>query len=534
MSGGREFSLNYKPSPTFARFHRDGLDIRPMKVDEKTGEVLDPGQNYVRMVMGPIGSGKTVGCVNELFLQCVRQWKNPADNTRRSRIAIVRDTYKNLMNTTLETFLQWFPEGVISKVKRTPPIEITWDFDLAEDDHVHAEFLCVALDSPNAMEDLKSIEFSGAFVNECVSIRSDVINMLIGRVGRYPGGNVDPEGKTRSFIIGDTNPPNIGNWYQVYKDEMRPRGWKFYDQPPALFYEKDNQSGRYKFFPNVGQRPGISAAENIKFLREGFGYYMKTADTADPTYTLVYMCMKYGEVGNGTAVYSTYNDDVHCSREPLKFNRCLPLILGFDYGLTPACVFAQYTPRGQLQVIDELFKKGIGMGQFFDSYVMPKLVNEYDLMSGTEIIAVGDPAGNRRADTDESTCMELLQSRNIPVVPCLTNAILPRLESVRYFLNTLVNGEPAFLLSPRCEFLRRGFQGLYRFEPVRGYGNEVLREEPGKSDYSHTHDALQYIAHRIRFSNDYGGGIRGLYGASSYNEGLERLLQSSSQVDMIL
>ena len=57
--------------------------------------------------------------------------------------------------------------------------------------------------------------------------------------------------------------------------------------------------------------------------------------------------------------------------------------------------------------------------------------------------------------------------------------------------------------------LRRGFQGLYRFEPIRGNLHGVLKEEPSKNDYSHPHDALQYIAHRIRFSKDYGGG--GLY-----------------------
>ena len=506
------FTYNYVPSPTFKRFHLDGRDIRCMKYDDSTGELLDEGKNYVRCVMGPVGSGKTVGCVNEMFFQVISQWKNPVDNTRRSRIAIVRDTYKNLQNTTIETFLQWFPEGEFSQVVRTPPIRIRWKFDLAENDHVEAEFLCVALDSPNAMEDLKSNEFNGAFVNECVSCNVDVINMLVGRMGRYPGGKIDPDGHSKSWVIMDTNPPNIGNWFQVYKDETHPRGWKFYDQPPALFYDYNASTGRYRFYPNVGQKPGIAKAENIQYLKEGFGYYMKTVDTADPSYTLVYHCMKYGEVGNGTAVYTTYNDDVHCAKEDLPFNPVLPLILGFDYGLTPACVFAQYSPFGQLQVIDELFKEGCGIEHFLDTYVLPKLVNEYNLLKGIELIAVGDPAGNKRAETNESTCMDFLHERNIPVEACVTNALLPRLESVRYFLNSLAGGKPAFQLSPKCQMLRRGMQGLYRFEPMRGYAKNVLREEPCKNEYSHLQDALQYIAHRIRFSKEYSGG--GLFGFS--------------------
>ena len=517
------FKYNYSPSPTFKKFHQAGRDIIPMRFDDDTGEMLDPGRNYVRCVMGPVGSGKTVGCVNELFLQVISQWKNPVDNTRRSRIAVVRDTYKNLQNTTLETFLQWFPEGVISEVVRTPPMRVRWKFDLAEDDHVEAEFLCVALDSNNALEDLKSNEFSGAFINECVDCEKDVVTMLVNRVGRYPGGNIDPEGKTKSFIIMDTNPPNLGNWYQEFKDEVRPKGWTFYDQPPALLDEYDPVAEKYKFVPNVGQKPGIPKAENIKFLKEGFGYYMKTVETADPTWTLVYACMKYGEVGNGTAVYSTYRDEVHCSRDDLPFKQNLPLILGFDYGLTPACTFSQYTPFGQLQVIDELFKQGVGMEYFLDTYLIPKLINEYGLLNGTQIIAVGDPAGKKRSDTDESTCMEFLWDRNIPVVACATNALVPRLESVRYFLNTMASGQPAFKISPKCKMLRLGLQGRYRFKPVRGNAKNILHEEPDKDEYSHLQDALQYTAHRIRFSGEYQGSLFGGWGGggTSYSYKLQ-------------
>jgi hypothetical protein len=514
------FTFNYAASPTFKRFHRDGQDIVAPKYDSETGAVIDAGRNYIRCVMGPIGSGKTVGCVAELFLQACSQWKNPADNTRRSRIAIVRDTYKNLQNTTLATFLQWFPEGVISEVTHTPPIRMRWKFDIAEDDHVDVEFLCVALDSPNAIEDLRGNEFSGAFVNECVACDIDTITLLIQRVGRWPGGNLDPEGKTKSFIIMDCNPPNIGNWYQVYKDELRPKMWHFYDQPPALLYDYDDSTGRYNFYPNVGQRKGIPKAENIKYLKEGFGYYMKTVETADPSYTLVFNCMKYGEVGNGTAVYDIYRDDIHCAKEEMPFNSRLPLILGFDYGLTPACVFAQYSPFGQLQVLDELYKEGIGMEYFFDNYLMPKLINEYGMLQGTEIIAVGDPSGNKRSDTDESTCMGFLLERNIPIEACTTNALMPRLESVRYFLNSLASGKPAFQINSKCKMLRLGLQGLYRYKPVRGIDKKnVLHEEPDKNQYSHTQDALQYIAHRIRWSSEYSGSS--LFGMSRWRNETE-------------
>ena len=58
---------------------------------------------FVRMVMGPIGSGKSSACVNEVLRKIHDQRPGP-DGVRRSRWAVVRNTYPELKTTTIQTW----------------------------------------------------------------------------------------------------------------------------------------------------------------------------------------------------------------------------------------------------------------------------------------------------------------------------------------------------------------------------------------------------------------------------------------------
>jgi hypothetical protein len=44
----------------------------------------------------------------------------------------------------------------------------------------------------------------------------------------------------------------------------------------------------------------------------------------------------------GTPVYPDYQRSIHGSKEPIAPVLGLPLLRGWDFGLTPACVIAQY------------------------------------------------------------------------------------------------------------------------------------------------------------------------------------------------
>jgi hypothetical protein len=68
-----------------------------------------------------------------------------------------------------------------------------------------------------------------------------------------------------------------------------------------------------------------------------------------------------------------------------------------------------------------------------------------------------------------------------------------RLEVVRNALNRAVDGEAGLLLSPKCKVLRKGFISGYHYKLLRTGDGSQTHSEPNKNEYSHPHDALQYL-----------------------------------------
>jgi hypothetical protein len=125
--------------------------------------------------------------------------------------------------------------------------------------------------------------------------------------------------------------------------------------------------------------------------------------------------------------------------------------------------------------------------------LLPLLRQKY---FGMNVMGFGDPAGTSRSPTDESTCFEILQSSDIGlrnVVPATTNAILPRIGAVEGFLNKMYQGEPGFILSPNCTYLRKALNGGYHYEKDPKSLGEEYKPMPVKNFSSHISDALQYM-----------------------------------------
>src|SRR5262249_9143841 len=68
-----------------------------------------------------------------------------------------------------------------------------------------------------------------------------------------------------------------------------------------------------------------------------------------------------------------------------------------------------------------------------------------------------------------------------------------RLEGVRTALNRIVDGRAALIISSKCQILRKGFAGGYQRKFVKASGGGQLHEQPAKNQFSHPHDALQYL-----------------------------------------
>lgn len=431
-----------------------------------TIERFSESRAFIRGLMGPFGSGKSSGCVVELLNIAHEQ---PLMNgKRRARFACIRNTYGQLADTTIKTFLHWLPDGVFGKFNKTDHV-----YSLSGFQDLECEILFRALDRPEHVANLLSLELTAAWVNEAREIPWAVIKALKGRVDRYPARSEG--GCARPGIIMDTNPPEDDSWW-----------FKLFEERQA---DGEAVEGVELFKQPGGRSP---QAENLANLSAN--YYANLAAGSDPDFIRVYVDGLYGYVRDGKPVYPEYSDALHCREcEPVSG---VPIQRGWDFGLTPACVFTQALPDGRWIVFEELCGDDIGIHAFADAVLQVS-----GRFEGFKFEDWGDPAGQQRnamvMDRDEKTCFDILAGKGIKIQAAEQN-LTARLESVRKPLNTLRNGKPQLVLHPRCALLRKGFMGRYQFKRVKIAGAaERFHDVPDKNEFSHPHDALQYVATKV-------------------------------------
>ena len=225
-------------------------------------------------------------------------------------------------------------------------------------------------------------------------------------------------------------------------------------------------------------------SENQKNLTPN--YYKNIIRGKTKSWIDVYVLNKLGQVEDGKPVYESFNDEVHVAKGDVAIAEGVPVFVGIDFGLTPACVFAQRI-RSRWVVIDELVAEDMGIVKFAD--VMKQHMAKY---LPRDFYIYGDPAGDHRVQTDESTPFQILRGKGIHARPAPSNDVLIRLESVNSVLSRMVDGESGILLDPKCTNLIRGFAGGYHYRRLQVSG-ERYDEKPNKNRFSHIHDALQYL-----------------------------------------
>ncbi len=413
---------------------------------------------FIRGLMGPVGSGKSTGCVIEIIKRAHEQEPGP-DGVRRTRWVVIRNTYQQLRDTTVKTFHEWLPPEHFGEWRKSE-----YTYNITAFDNCEIEVLFRALDRPDQVANILSMEVTGAWINEAREVPQTIVQAVGTRVGRYPA--VKTVKPTWFGVFMDTNPPDQDSWWYKYFEEKRPGKAEIFKQPSGL---SEN-------------------AENINNLPPG--YYQNLIDTMEKDAADVYVRAKYGFVKDGKPVYNEYNDNIHCS-DTATVTQGLVIQRGWDFGLTPSCTFSQITPSGKWVIFDEMISESIGADRFSDD-VLQHSSEEYP---GYEFEDVGDPAGQQRAQSDETTCFKILQGKGIKITGGEQDPTI-RLESVRKPLTTLISGQPMFQIHPRCKTLRKGFQGLYKYRRIQ-VADEKYADKPDKNDYSHPHDALQYTATRL-------------------------------------
>lgn len=448
------------------------------------GEVLNDfmfGEHsnaYFRLIRGPIGSGKSVACCVEIFRKALEQ-EPQKDGWRRVRWAIVRATYPELKNTTIKTWLEWFPERKWqAKMNWSAPYTYRMKNDILKLD---MEIIFIALASPQDIDKLKSFELTGVFFNECRELPIEVIGEGLSRTGRFPA--TKDGGATWYGGIADTNAPDEDHWWPIMSGEVeppefmteeerltlvKPEGWHFYRQPPAMIeiFDSDNVLLGYEL---------NDLRENGKHTTQE--YYNKAITGKSKTWIDVNILNRYGALSTGRPVYPEFSEELHLAKRKIEPDDRLPVYVGMDFGLTPAAVIAQRDAFGRWLILKEIVTTNTGAQRFGEM-----LLRELKMMfpDTTHFYMYGDPAGDARAQTDETTVYQVLRTVGINAYPAPTNDPSIRIETVSRILGKV----KGIVINESCKNLLRGFKGGYTYEK---------KDTPEKNKYSHIHDALQYL-----------------------------------------
>lgn len=418
----------------------------------------------VRALMGPVGGGKTLCCLSEFLRRAVRQAPSKVDGVRRSKWAAIRDTYRNLDKTTIPSWHKIMPkERGVWKGGSGEPAEhrIQWtDKNFGKVD-ITVQF--IALGEHNVEEVLKGLEVTGGYLNEADGLSDEVLPFLRGRL-RFPDAAIDGP-PTWAGVWLDFNAPDVDSWIYNLFIENKPDEFDFFAQPSALSPQ----------------------AENIEYLPPG---YYETQMTGQPDWYVRRMLRnQFGFSRAGRPVYPDFNDQVHVASAPLRPMKNKIVKIGFDAGRTPAAVLTQTDDEGQLRVLDEFLMDNAGAKKFAQ-HLSRFLAANYAVC---DFAGVCDPAAENAGDQDEASWMEIVANElQIEIIGAPSNIPTERWGAVeRVLREPIAADKPAFVLSPVCKVLRRGFNSNYRFKKRPSGGYEDRAE---KNDESHPHDALQYAA----------------------------------------
>ena len=448
-----EEGRKYLPSKTALGFHKSAEDVK--------------------FVMGPYGSGKTTLCCMDLLIRACKMPKC-MDGIRRVRTLIFRNTFDQLKRGVFDTWTQWFSSLGQTRCLQGNKLEYYHKFNDGNG-VIEWEIWFIPMETVTDPSKFKSFNATNALLNEGSELPRAIMDHLISRLGRYPQrDSIDKSTVEECFkkpiilpdgskiercpywngVESDTNPTDTRHYiYRLFEKE-KPQGYVMFKQPPGLLEQEDGT-----YLPNRNcDNFGIGIGED---------YYLKQVPGHTKEFINIYCMGNYGMYTPGKAVYPQYNDDVH-SVPKIDFDPDYPVLFSFDGGFTPACLVSQMV-GGQRRAIKEFVTDRMYLEEFAEFVVAPYRNSE---LSGYTYETTGDPAITER---EEAALREL----GFDLIKPQTNKIEPRVQAQIEYLNKMVGGQPAFIVSrDGCPELRAGFNGEYCFKQIR-----KIDEKTGKPGY---------------------------------------------------
>jgi hypothetical protein len=403
---------------------------------------------FFRLIVGPVGSGKSSGCCVEIIRRAVEQAQGP-DGIRRTRFLVMRNTFPQLRDTTRKTFEQWIPAAVGTWNEQA----LTFTMRFAD---VECEVLFRALDRPEDKKKLLSLELTGAYLNEMRELPGEVFDLLQSRVGRYPSRKQG--GPTWFGVWGDTNPMHTGHWLYNLMKLNRPARFALFEQPSGLSPDAEN-------------------AENLPP-----GYYPNLCDGKDEEWVGEYIRAQYPKRDKG----SVYGDALTALQEvgALLVDFAHPtdgVFVNFDLGVSDATSMWWWRPNGVggVDALDAYESTGKPLEHFID-----ELKKREEL--GWQYTRVVLPHDARNRVLTGSTVFERMQEAFPGRVDVLPNLPLEQgISSARWLLEKLCR------FHVRCE---EGVKALRAYKYEWDVDRKVFSRKPVHDWSSHYSDGFRYLA----------------------------------------
>lgn len=435
----------------------------------------------VQVIQGPVGSGKSKIC-NMKVWKIASEQKPMRDGIRRTRFAVVRNTYPELKTTTIRTWEDTFPQSEFGIIKWSMPITQVLRMG---DTECQIDFL--ALDKTDDVKKIRSGEYTGFYVNELQYLPKELFDEMDSRAGRYPA--VKDGGCTWRGILADMNAPDEDhfiammtgqvewpeNMPQEDRDAMEwPKEWDFFMQPPGLIEElQPDGTIRYQTNPR---------AENLRWLDPG--YYINQIKGKKRAWIKSRILNKIALVVEGSPVYPNFRPEFHVAREALAPVRGHEVLVAIDPGRWPAAIFMQEI-NSRVYVQYEL----LGFNEPATSFA-PKVKRFLEhRYPGFAARFVGDPKGFDKGQATDDSAYSIFEHNGMRVMaaPVKMNEIETRVGALAHILDDNPSGIARIQISPLCRTLKVGLEGKYFMEK-----DETGVAKPCKNRYSHPCNGLEY------------------------------------------
>jgi hypothetical protein len=440
--------------------------------------------SFGRLLAGPVGSGKTTGCIVETARRMGQQGASPNDGKRYTRFAVIRQSLKDAKATVLKDIRGWF--GPIADWR------VSESTLYIEQGDIVSEWVFIPLDEPDDVKRLLSTQLTAAYINECSETDIDLLSDIAGRVGRYP--NNEFGACTWSGIYADTNMPIQHTPWADFIASPPPE-WQVYRQPGGHTQEAENLA-------HLNQTVETLALpeDDPQRTAQGRGYYNRLLSVGSPDYIRRYVWAEFGRDPSGSAVFAeSFKYDFHVAEEPVEPVYSRMLVVGQDFGRNPWSIITQLDHSGRLLVLEEVKGQGplgenVGLQQHVKQNLIPALLQPR--YAGRPIVIVGDPHGMAKDSLFEMNSFDMLKAMGLNAEPAPTNDIEPRLRGVEGFLVRHIAGKAAIIFdAARCPTLIAGLNGQYKYAQRADIsGGTYMKDVPEKlHPWSDVVDALQYV-----------------------------------------